>query len=355
MAPDERKAIREQKIAAFNPNENGLRETGIFGLPFEVPESLIVLLPVPWEATVSYTEGTANGPEAILKASRQIDLYDEILPGGWKMGIAMKEIPETWQRANEDYRAQAKMYFQELGSEDTISPQAIENLKTVNHAGESLNKWVAAETEALLNDGKIVGVVGGEHSVPLGYLRTLAKKYPAFGILQIDAHADLRKAYEGFEYSHASIMYNAMQIPQITKLVQVGIRDFCGEEAGFTEANKDRIKVYTGYAIKQKLYAGRTYESICDEIIANLPEYVYISYDIDGLQPWLCPNTGTPVPGGLLLEETTYLIEKIVSAGKKIIGFDLCEVAPGDDEWDGNVGCRVLYKLCLLAGKSHRY
>ncbi len=352
MEPDKRKAIREAKIADFNPNENGLRETGIFGLPFGEDESLIVLLPVPWEATVSYAEGTAHGPEAMLKASRQIDLYDEILPGGWKAGIAMKEISETWHEASHDFRARAKMYFQEFGSEDIISPQALENLKAVNLASEILNKWVASETEALLNDCKIVGIVGGEHSVPLGYMQTLAKKYPAFGILQIDAHADLRKAYEGFEYSHASIMYNAMQIPQVSKLVQMGIRDFCTEEAEFTESNKERIKVFTDYAIKQKLYSGSTWDNVCDEIINSLPEYIYISYDIDGLQPWLCPNTGTPVPGGLLLEETIYLIEKAIDAGKKIIGFDLCEVAPGDDEWDGNVGCRVLYKLCLLAAKG---
>ena len=352
MTPNERKAIREEKIATFNPNENGLRETGIFGLPFGVDESDIVLLPVPWEATVSYAEGTAHGPETILKASRQIDLYDEILPGGWKQGIAMKEISEEWHQASHDYRAQAKMYFQEIGSEEAISPQAIEGLKAVNRASKALNKWVAEETEALLNKGKIVGIVGGEHGVPLGYLETLGKKYPAFGILQIDAHADLRKAYEGFEYSHASIMYNAVQIPQVSKLVQVGIRDFCTEEAEFTEANKEHIQVFTDYAIKRNQFSGKTWDNICEEIIAALPEYFYVSYDIDGLQPWLCPNTGTPVPGGLLLEETTYLIEKAIDAGKKIIGFDLCEVAPGDDEWDGNVGCRVLYKLCLLAMKS---
>jgi agmatinase len=335
----------------FNPDENGLRDFGIFGLPFEVEDAQIVLLPVPWEATVSYGEGTARGPEAILKASHQIDLHDPLFPGGWKVGMAMEKIPHQIVEANDACRAQTKLYLNEYGSEEETSPQAKQVLIDANNVTQQVCDFVKKTTSDLMDKGKFVGIVGGEHSVPLGYMQALAEKYK-FGILQIDAHADLRNAYEGFTHSHASIMYNAMQIDNITKLVQVGIRDYSEGEHEYATNSEGRIRMYTDYELKKSLYAGKSWDEICNDIIAQLPENVYISFDIDGLQPWLCPNTGTPVPGGLLLEEATWLLEKLATSGKKIIGFDLCEVSPGEDEWDGNVGSRVLYKLCLLAAKN---
>ena len=113
-----------------------------------------------------------------------------------------------------------------------------------------------------------------------------------------------------------------------------------------------RITTFFDRDIKQQQYEGKTWAGICDSIIALLPEKVYLSFDIDGLDPKLCPNTGTPVPGGLELEQTLYLVEKLVQSGRKIIGFDLNEVAPGNDEWDANVGARLLYRLanmCLVS------
>jgi agmatinase len=111
--------------------------------------------------------------------------------------------------------------------------------------------------------------------------------------------------------------------------------------------------MFTEYGIRKDLFEGRKWKDICEDIVHELPEKVYISFDIDGLAPHLSPNTGTPVLGGFSLEEVVYLFEKILESGKKIIGFDLCEVAPGKDgEWDGNVGARVLYKLCLVSLKG---
>jgi len=157
------------------------------------------------------------------------------------------------------------------------------------------------------------------------------------------------------EYSHASIFCNALKIKNISKLVQIGVRDFCEEEYNFVENNKKRISLFTDYEIKKDLFEGKSLKRIFNDIVSELPENVYISFDIDGLIPNLCPNTGTPVPGGFTLEEVTFLFETIQSKGKKIIGFDLCEVAPEKGgEWDGNVGARVLYKLCLLALKSQK-
>ena len=163
-----------------------------------------------------------------------------------------------------------------------------------------LYNWVKELTCRLLKDGKKVGLIGGDHSTPLGYISALADIHENFGILQIDAHADLRDAYEGFIHSHASIMYNVVQrFPQVSKLVQVGVRDLCNEEMVFMRSTNGRISTFFDKDIKEAQYEGRTWRDICSDIIKDLPQKVYISFDIDGLDPKLCPHTGTPVPGGL--------------------------------------------------------
>jgi agmatinase len=128
--------------------------------------------------------------------------------------------------------------------------------------------------------------------------------------------------------------------------VQVGIRDFCEEEKNVALAHEDRVHVFANGAMQQARFKGKTWHQQCEEIIAKLPEKVHISFDIDGLDPTLCPNTGTPVPGGLWFDEATYLLSMLKEKGKKVIGFDLVEVAPGTDDWNGNVGARMLFHLC---------
>src|SRR5690606_6032202 len=152
--------------------------------------------------------------------------------------------------------------------------------------------------------------------------------------------------------SHASIMYNALNIPQIEKIVQVGIRDFCEQEVEVVKSSNGRVRVFTDMDLKAKEFEGENWKKICQEIIAELPQKVHISFDIDGLYPWYCPHTGTPVPGGLAYEKATYLLSQLVESGKEIIGFDLVEVAPGEDDWDGNVGARLLFHLCGVFAKS---
>ncbi|MCB0415940.1 MAG: arginase family protein, partial [Bdellovibrionales bacterium] len=219
--------------------------------------------------------------------------------------------------------------------------------KHINTNSLRLNQWVYAKTISLLESGKIVACLGGEHSIPYGAIKAYSERN-SFSILHIDAHADLRVAYQGFEHSHASIMNQVMTLskpPQ--KLVQVGIRDFCAEEYDYINEHKN-IKTYFDYAIKQDLFSGKTWIELCEEIVDQLGENVYISFDIDGLLPELCPQTGTPVPGGLSFEQAVFLLKTLSDKGKKIIGFDLCEVAQRDSEnyWDGVVGARVLYQLC---------
>ena len=341
-------AALAQKIASFDPNAPGDAAGGLFGLPFTAEEAQVVVVPVPWEVTVSYRAGTADGPAAIREASMQVDLYDQDLPDAWKLGLAMEDEDENIAAASRKLRPQASAYIEWL---EAGQPEAEQNRFSavpgqITAEGSKMLEWLKAKTGALLDDGKGVVVVGGDHSTPLGYLHALAERHEEFAILQFDAHCDLRPAYEGFRYSHASIMYNALELPQVKKLVQVGIRDMCQQEADFIATSNGRVASFGQRFLSEEKFAKKSWKKVCGKIIAQLPPKVYISFDIDGLDPKLCPGTGTPVPGGLEFEEATYLIRSIVRAGITIIGCDLNEVAPGDTDWNGIVGARLLYQLC---------
>ena len=344
-----------EKIKNFDPNGVALNNGHFIGLPFEEEDAEVVLVPIPWDVTVSYNEGTAYGPQNILQASTQLDLLDPFITDAWKLGIYMEEPSNFWLKENERLRAKSKHYIDFIENGGSISEN--ENFKNVlheiNQASKNLKEFVYKTSKKHLGNGKLVGLVGGEHSVPLGYLEALAERYNDFGILQIDAHMDLRAAYEGFEFSHASIFYNASKIKNITKIVQVGIRDFCEEEVVFVKNADGQIEVFYDHKINEQLFKGIHFHEICQEIISTLPQKVYISFDIDGLEPSLCPNTGTPVPGGLTFNQSLYLIHQIVESGRTVIGFDLCEVA-GKNDWDGNVGARILYRISNLMGRSNK-
>jgi agmatinase len=345
---------KAEKIAKFNPSGIGLKNGHFAGLPFTEEDASIILLPVPWDVTASYNDGTSTGPQNILECSAQLDLHDPDVFEAWKIGIYMRHLDLFWLNRNQELRPEAETYidFLENGGDINSDPIKKEILSKINDACGQLKKWVFEESLKIINSGKKVGIIGGEHSVPLGYLEALTSKYRSFGVLQIDAHQNLKKAYEGFIYSHASLFNNALSIDNISQLIQVGVRDFSEEEFIFSETNRDRIKVWTDQKIMEAIFQGNNFYEICQKIIAPLPHHVYISFDIDGLTPDNCPNTGTPVPGGLSFSEVIFLIKTIVESGREIIGFDLCEVAGLENDWDGNVGARVLYKLCNFMGKS---
>lgn len=348
---------REEVIKQFDPNGVGALGS-LFGLPFSAEQSAIVLIPVPWEVTVSYGSGTAQGPEAILQASPQLDLCQTDIPNAWQMGIGMLPIPQHLEEQSQSLRQHATLYIEALENQNIAQqPQEVQQVPArVNEASAAMCNWVEEQASTLLRQGKIPGVLGGDHSSPLGLLRALTSHYKeGFGILQIDAHADLRIAYEGFTYSHASIMYNALQLEGVRKLVQVGIRDICGEEIDVARKNKNRVSIFYDRALKHEQYRGKSWQQLVQEIIAPLPDKVYISFDIDGLDPKLCPATGTPVPGGFEYEEAMFLLQAVVESSRTVIGFDLCEVAPGESEWNGNVGARVLYRMANLVGVSQGF
>jgi len=334
-------------MISFDPNAPAAIDSGVYGLPFSESEATVVLVPVPWEVTTSYGGGTAQGPAAILEASRQVDLYDLDVEKPYLPGIVMLPEDERVVSWNDEGRKLARAIIEAGGVVD--SPEAALALARVNELGGKLNAFVFAETERLLGAGKIVGIVGGDHSVPFGAIEVLAQRYPSgIGVLHFDAHSDTRRAYEGFTFSHASIMHNVLdKVPGVKKLVQVGIRDVCEEEIEYVAGQGDRVSVFFDRTISRRKMMGESFASITRDIVGALPNHVWISFDIDGLDPRFCPHTGTPVPGGIDFAEATFIVGEIVCSGKTIVGFDLNEVAPGPDgnEWDGNVGARLLYKL----------
>lgn len=343
-------------LSHFDPNGASNPNNNIFGLPFSEEDARLVILPIPWEVTVSYNAGTARAADHIFKASMQVDLFDADCKEAWKQGFHMRS-PDRKILLKSDYlRKEAELYIDYTSKGEIVEKNNFmcKSLKEINEGGVYLNNWVYEQTRQLLQQGKLVGLLGGDHSTPLGYFKAISEKHPDFGILQIDAHCDLRKAYENFKYSHASIMYNALtEIPALSKLVQVGVRDYCQEEWDFLNANKDRVVTFFDKDIKEKLFEGETWKKIADGIVEQLPQQVYVSFDIDGLDPKLCPNTGTPVPGGFEAAHIFYLLKRVIQSGRTIIGFDLSEVGVGDIEWDANVGARVLWKLCNLLTASN--
>ncbi len=339
---------KQEKIDAFDPNGVGLNNGNFIGLPFNEKDAEIVLLPVPWDVTVSFAEGTASGPDNILESSYQLDLGDLFAPEVWKRGIFFKKKSKKIAKRGKKLRKSVRKYidFLENGGDVTRDTEMMNIQAEVLLASLELKDYVKKKTTALLKKGKKIGLLGGEHSVPLGYLETLAAHYGNFGILQIDAHADLRRAYEGFTYSHASIFYNALKIKEVTKLTQVGIRDFCEEELEVMRGENGRVVTFFDQNMKEQLFNGTTWAAICARIVESLPQRVYVSFDIDGLSPDLCPNTGTPVPGGLSFDEATFLLRQVKLSGREIIGFDLSETAAAGHDWDGNVAARMVYRLC---------
>jgi agmatinase len=281
----------------------------------------------------------------------QVDLFDSEYKNSWKKGIFMPAVDKKLLLKNDFLRKENELYlnFIKTGEKIETNKFMCKTLKEVNEGCKMMNEWVYEKTKILLDNGKKVGLLGGDHSTAFGFIKALSEKNESFGILQIDAHCDLRKSYEGLTYSHGSVMYNILEsFPQITKLMQLGVRDYCESEWDYICNSEFKVTTYFERELKERLYEGQTWQQITDEIVAQLPENIYISYDIDGLDEKLCPHTGTPVPGGFDMEQVNYIFKKITTSGKKIIGFDLSETGISPDGWDENVSARILFKLSNL-------
>ena len=341
--------------AGFDPDAAATGD-GLFGLDVRPQDAAVVVIPVPFEATTSYGGGTSRGPSAVLEASRQVDLLDRDFGPAWEAGIAMLPIPKHVEALSRSAKRAATPVVEAGGAQPGNARHA-KAVAAVNAAGDRVNAWVRSHAERVLADGKLPVVLGGDHSCPYGSIAAVAARHPGVGILHVDAHADLRDAYEGFTWSHASIFHAVMTtLPGVGKLVQVGIRDFGSRELAMVESSRGRIETFFEADVRARMFAGATWDEECRRVVERLPREVHVSFDIDGLSPDLCPHTGTPVPGGLSFAECCHLLRTLAASGRRVVGVDLCEVTPGPkgDAWDANVGARVLYKLigCALATRT---
>jgi N1-aminopropylagmatine ureohydrolase len=258
---------------------------------YSYERSKIVILPAPYERTVSYGHGTAKGPEAILEASKYVEFYDE----------------ETKREV-----------YKELG---------IATIKALKFGKSSDEKALGLIYEAvarLLQDKKFVITLGGEHTISQATIASYAEKYRDLSVLHIDAHSDLRQEYQGSKFSHASVMARVAEFLDPRRIVQVGIRAQCAEESEFI--TKKGITTLYAHEIKSGKYT-KLLKYWEDYPIDKLTEHVYVTFDVDGLDPSVMPSTGTPEPNGLLWNETLVLLRKL-GKRKKVVGCDVVEFAP---------------------------
>ncbi|MCB9673762.1 MAG: agmatinase family protein [Alphaproteobacteria bacterium] len=336
-------------LEGYDPDASCTADDGLFGLPHGPDAAKVVVIPVPWEATTSYRRGTAAAPGALVEASHQVDLFDLELGDAWRDGFAMREVRPELAGLNDEACAAALPVIEAGGAGDGELAALAER---VNALSESMNAIVREETAAVFDRGGIPAIYGGDHSVPFGAIREAVRRYPDLGVLHVDAHLDLRVAYQGFQWSHASIMGNVLDRAGLRgALVQVGVRDF--GRAEWQRAQDDpRVMAYPWPVLGSALAGGRSWDSLARPMIDLLPEQVWISFDIDGLDPALCPATGTPVPGGLSWDHTMALLRMLRESGRTVVGFDLVEV--GDAEWDAIIGARLLYRMGGTAILSQR-
>lgn len=341
----------------FDPNgvipDNG----NYFGMPLDAEDAALVLISAPWDVTVSIRSGSSYAPDAIIEASRFIDFYEPSAPYSWRKGIATAPIDYRIQDLSHRLRSDAERVMK---MHDELGLSSIENmlhsrrLRKVNEGSAEVNANIYEQSKRWLSKDKLVGLVGGDQSAAYGLIRAIGEKHEEVGILHIDSKCDLREQHYNFDFSHASVMHNVLRdVPQIKRLVSVGVREFSPREWERAESD-ERIRLFTGQYLWSKKFEGTTWAALCDEIVETLPEKVYVSLDIDGLTIECSPHTGTLVSGGLRFPEVVYLVGKVVASGRRIVGFDLTEVVPDmDDRTDAAIAARLLFKMCSMALKEH--
>lgn len=287
---------------------SGVKKT-FLGFQEDFEKAKVVVIPVPYDATTSYGSGTRFGPQAIIEASTQVELYDI-------------------ERGRDTCEYLTVHTIDELAV-DKGSPE-----KTVKNVEKAVSLVVKA--------GKKPVVLGGEHSITAGAVAGLGEK--DFSVLQIDAHADLRDSYEGTKYSHACAMRRVREITGST--VQVGVRSMCEEEARYIEKEKPAI-FFADDLIRNRRNDGLAAADL-SSIVSQLKERAYVTVDIDGFDPSIVPGTGTPEPNGLLWNDVISLMRK-VGQEKEVVGFDIVEVMPAPPLRTSEfIAAKLTYKMMGL-------
>ncbi len=338
----------------FNPEGHFSKNSSVFGLPKDMKAELHIL-PSPWEPTTSFKKGCKNGPKSVFEASKQMDLFHPYFKKIYNKGI-------QWDYSTADKITDLNDKASIIcdGIQKNLDEEKIPDQKSIERANDlsnTYNTFIYNESLSLLEKNKTVGLVGGDHSAPFGLIKAVSEKYRGkFSIVHLDAHFDFRDAYQGFTHSHASIMYNIRtKLKTPPTLYQIGLRDFCESEYNFALENS---KFILDQEFQKLKFFGTSFSQILDKFFEDLNENIYISFDIDGLSPEFCPNTGTPVPGGLSYNEANFLIEELHRRGHKLIGFDLVEVSPNSslnalgEGIDEVTAVRLLYALSCFALSS---
>ena len=335
----------------YDPDGVGADNGNFLGLP-RVDDPAVTFLACGYDATVSYTAGTAGGPANVLAASTQLDVCVHGVGRPWELGFAWREVCPVGADELARLRTGAERVIAALEAGCELSDDALAATAALDDAGARIADAVAAAVREELAQGRFPILVGGEHGVSLGAFRACAG-YGPFGILQVDAHMDLRVAYEGFRYSHASVMHNALELPAVTHLAQVGIRDYSPGELLRAETDA-RVETFFDHNLQAARLHGVAFAKTAEAIVATLPQRVWVSFDIDGLAPAYCQHTGTPVPGGLGFAEAQYLLQTLAASGREVVGMDIVEVAPAPHEYEGAVAARLAYDFAARVVSARR-
>lgn len=276
----------------------------------------IAILPLPLERTTSYGKGTKDGPRAILRASHYVEFYDDEFDRElcFDVGIATLES---------------------LPLKKLPPPEAL--------------SLIEARTREILASGKFCAALGGEHTVTAPLVRAHIERYPDVSVLQLDAHSDLRDEYDGTPLSHACVMARVAEFLPPDRITQVGIRALCKEEAAFIR--KRGVHTFFASGIRR----GRYGDEWIERVVETLGEKVYLTFDVDALDPSIMPATGTPEPEGLTYSECIALVRRVVESGRRIVGFDVVELAPIKRlHFADLVAARLVYKLLNIAFSHER-
>lgn len=312
-------------------------------------EAGLVVVSVPWSVTADYGRGAAYAPDAIIEASAKKDIYDIQAQVSLEGRVATAEIDYNIQECSEQLGREAERVASALEESGEITgDRNIARVERINIGFGEMQASVYEQVLRVVKSGKRVAVVGGDQSVAFGAVKALSEFHNDIAVLNIDAHADLRKEGIPYHYSHTTIMRNIVEeLPSVSQLVEVGVRDITREEAEFATSN-GRVKIFFAESLASRRFAGESWQSICDEICSTLPPKVYISFDIDALKIEFCHNTNAPVPGGMTFDEVMYLIKRVVATGHEVVGFDITEVVPNlENAMDATVAARLLGKMIV--------